>query len=350
MTLPFKSILLLIGCVLSASTLLAQERDRPQSIVDFKKLSVQELMDIEVTSVSRASEQLGGAPAAVAVLTSEDIRRSGATSVPDALRVLPGMYVARQSSNTWAVASRGFSGVSSEKLLVLSDTRSIYTPLFSGVFWDVQDYLLQDIERVEVIRGPGATLWGSNAVNGVINITTKSAKDTQGLYLETSGGTEERSSLGARYGGRMGEGYYRVSGRFFKRDATFNARAQSPDDWNTGHVAFRSDWDGGGNSLTLQGDAYRADIGQLSPSVSVTGRPEPPPPLRILASGGNVLGRWRHATSHGSEVQVRLYYDATHRDDPRRSGHGRHRPAGPRGARVTPRSHVGRCVPPDVEP
>ena len=193
----------------------AQTRDPRTSISELKKLSVDQLTDVEVTSVSRAAERLGGAAAAVTVVTNEDIRRSGATTVPEALRLVPGIHVARQTSNTWAVSSRGFSNVNSEKLLVLSDTRSIYTPLFSGVAWDVQDYLLQDIDRIEVIRGPGATLWGSNAVNGVISITTKSARDTQGAYAEATVGTEERAAAAARYGGRIGDrGYYRVFGTY----------------------------------------------------------------------------------------------------------------------------------------
>jgi iron complex outermembrane receptor protein len=289
-----------------------------QSIVEFKKLSIQELMDIEVTSVSKSVEPLGGAAAAVTVLTSEDIRRSGATSLPDALRLLPGIHVAQQTSSTWAVSSRGFSGTNSEKLLVLSDTRSIYTPLYSGVFWDVQDYLLQDIDRIEVIRGPGAALWGSNAVNGVINITTKSAKNTQGLYFQTSAGTEQRGSVSARYGGRIGEhGNYRVFGKYFDRDATTNTNPASPDDFDMGHLGFRSDWEATGkDTLTEQADAYRADIGRLSPSATVTGRPEPPTPLRIRADGESVLARWRHKTSQTSDVEVRAYYDRTHRDDP----------------------------------
>ena len=172
------------------------------SATALKRLSIEELLNIEVTSVSKTRESLGGSAAAVTVVTNEDIRRSGAMTVPDALRLLPGIHVARQTSDLWAVSSRGFSGTNSEKLLVLSDTRSIYTPLFSGVFWDVQDFLLQDIDRIEVIRGPGAALWGSNAVNGVINITTKSAKDTQGAYLETGAGSNELATLGWRYGGK----------------------------------------------------------------------------------------------------------------------------------------------------
>ena len=150
------------------------------STEELKKLSVEELMNIEVTSVSKSAESLARAAAAVAVVTGEDIRRSGATTVPEALRFVPGLHVARPDSSSWVIGSRGFSSVNSEKLLVLSDTRSIYTPLFSGVSWDAQDYLLADIDRIEVIRGPGAALWGSNAVNGVINITTKRAQDTQG--------------------------------------------------------------------------------------------------------------------------------------------------------------------------
>jgi iron complex outermembrane recepter protein len=162
--------LFLLGVlVLHANDGEAQTRDPTTSIGELKKLSVEQLTNVEVTSVSRAEERLGGAAAAVTVVTNEDIRRSGATTVTEALRMVPGIHVGRQTTNLWAVSSRGFSSVSSEKLLVLSDARSIYTPLFSGVFWDVQDYLLQDIERIEVIRGPGATLWGSNAVSGVIN-------------------------------------------------------------------------------------------------------------------------------------------------------------------------------------
>ena len=141
------------------------------TLVALKRLSVEELMDLEVTSVSRSREKLGNAPAAIAVITNEDIRRSGSTNVPEALRYVPGIHVAQRNANSWAVSARGFSSVNSEKLLVLTDTRSIYTPLFSGVFWDSHAYLLEDIERIEVIRGPGATLWGSNAVNGVISIT-----------------------------------------------------------------------------------------------------------------------------------------------------------------------------------
>lgn len=283
-----------------------------------KKLSISELTQIEVTSVSRAEEPLGGAAAAIVVVTSQDIIRSGALSIPEILRGLPGIHVARRNANSWAVASRGFSSINSEKLLVLSDTRSIYTPLFSGVQWDVQNYVLEDIDRIEVIRGPGATQWGSNAVNGVINITTKSARDTQGLLLGLGGGTEERALLTVRNGGRVGDsGFYRVYGQYTERDASQLADPSSPDDWHMAHLGFRADWAHGERSdLTLQGDWYEGQIGQIGPAVTVIGRPGPPPPLRARVRGGNLLGRWTHTTGSGSRVVLRGYFDRTVRNDP----------------------------------
>src|SRR5688572_8830822 len=288
------------------------------TIRELKKLSVEELMTLDVTSVSRVEEQLRGAPAAVTIVTAEDIRRSGATTVPETLRLVPGLHVARRSSNSWVVAARGFSSVNSEKLLVLSDTRSIYTPLFSGVLWDTQNYLLQDIERIEVVRGPGATLWGSNAVNGVISINTKSARDTQGLYVETSGGTEERFSVATRYGAAITDrAFYRVFGRYFDRTTALPTAGSGADDWQTGHGGFRLDWDvTARDSVTVQGDVYRGDVGLVSPSIMVTGRPRPEGPLRALVGGGNVLSRWRRKLAASSELQFRAYYDRTHRNDP----------------------------------
>lgn len=283
-----------------------------------KRLSIEELMDIEVTSVSRTPETLSSAAAAVSVITTEDIRRSGATTIPEALRGVPGLHVARRNSNSWAVSSRAFSSINSEKLLVLSDTRSIYTPLVSGVQWDVQDYLLEDVERIEVIRGPGASLWGSNAVNGVINITTKDARNTQGTLLSATVGTQEQGSAAARYGGRLGEsGFFRVFGQYSDRDATFHPGATSSDDWRIGHAGFRADWDASSSdALTLQADLYRANIGQFAPAISIIGRTGPTGDLQVQASGGNVLGRWRRQLSAGSDLQLRAYFDRTHRDDP----------------------------------
>ncbi len=296
----------------------AQTRDPRASITELKKLSMEQLTDVEVTSVLRTAERLGGAAAAVTVVTNEDIRRSGATTVPDALRLVPGIHVASQTANTWAVSARGFSNVNSEKLLVLSDTRSVYTPLVSGVAWDVQDYLMQDIDRIEVIRGPGATLWGSNAVNGVINITTKSARDTQGLYVETSAGTEERASAAVRYGGQAGDRtFYRVFGTYVNRDASFLPPGPTSDDWQVGHLGGRMDWEAPeGDSLTIQGDVYGGNIGRVAPSITIIGRDGPVGDLVVDVGGGNVLGRYRRRRSDASEIELRVYYDRTHRNDP----------------------------------
>jgi iron complex outermembrane receptor protein len=287
-------------------------------LVALKRMSVDELLNVEVTSVSRREEDLRKAAAAVAVVTREDLRRSGANSMPEALRLVPGLHVARQNATSWSVNARGFSGVNSEKLLVLSDTRSIYTPLFSGVSWDVQDYLLEDVERVEVIRGPGAALWGSNAVNGVVNITTRNARDTHGGYLEVGAGDFDRFWLGARHGGETAGGkHFRVFGRYYDRDATRGLSTTTDDAARFGHLGFRADWDGRVDTAwTVQGDAYAGEIGQLSPTVEVIGRPGPQGQLTTDVSGGNLLARWRRQTSETSDLQLRAYYDVTRRDDP----------------------------------
>lgn len=283
-----------------------------------KRMSVDELLNVEVTSVSRRGEGLRNAAAAIAVVTADDIRRSGATSVPEALRNVPGLHVARVNSSVWAVSSRGFSSVNSEKLLVLSDTRSIYTPLVSGVQWSIQDYLLADIERIEVIRGPGAALWGSNAVNGVINITTRSARDTHGQYLGAGAGGLEGYWLGARHGGETAGGkHFRVFGQFSDHESSRTLATATDDEWRMGHVGFRADWDGAGeDAWTVQGDAYTAQIGQLEPAVVVIGRDGATGRLRQDVTGGNILARLRRPTGENSELQLRAYYDYTHRDDP----------------------------------
>lgn len=287
-------------------------------IASLKRMSLLELTEVEVTSVSRSAQPLGEAAAAIAVLTRQDIRRSGATSIPEALRGVPGIHVGQRNANSWAVASRGFSSINSEKLLVLSDTRSIYTPLVSGVRWDVQNYLMEDIERIEVIRGPGATQWGTNAVNGVINITTRNARDTQGLYAEAGTGSEDRARLALRYGGRAGSGHYRVFGQYFERDSSeLVAPPPSPDDWRMGHLGFRADWQAGSrDGLTLQGDWYDGRVGQIGPAVVIIGRPGPEPPLRVKVRGGNILGRWTRTLGADSAIELRAYFDHTRQDDP----------------------------------
>lgn len=290
----------------------------PDQLDLLKRMSFEELMNVEVTSVSRTGESLRDAAAAVAVVDGETIRRSGATTIPDALRLVPGIHVGAQTSSSWAVSARGFSSVNSEKLLVLSDTRSIYTPLVSGVAWDVQNYILDDVERIEVIRGPGAALWGSNAVNGVISITTRSARDTQGFYAQGSLGSFDRASVALRYGAETSGGVsYRIFGRYFDRDETDHPATTEDDAWNLAHVGFRTDWDGGArDSFTVQGDAYAGTQGQLVPAITVLGRPGPAGPLDVDVSGGNLLARWRRSDDESSDMQLRAYYDYTHRDDP----------------------------------
>jgi iron complex outermembrane recepter protein len=311
-------VLLVVAALLSTAAGALEQETSAGVISMLKSLSIADLGKIEVTSVSRTTESLGSAAAAVAVVTQQDIRRSSATSVPEALRGLPGIYVGRRNANSWAISSRGFSSINSEKLLVLSDTRSIYTPLLSGVQWDVQNYIMADIERIEVIRGPGATQWGSNSVNGVINITTRNARDTQGLFVEGRGGSEEHAALAVRNGGRIGErGYYRVFGQYFDRDASQLADPSSSDDWHMAHAGFRTDWEAGtADAFTLQGDWYDGRVGHLAPAISIEGRPGPPPPLRVQLNGGNLLGRWRRTLDADGSFEFRAYYDRTHRDDP----------------------------------
>src|SRR6266436_3510280 len=203
---PWCLAVLVILCTAQTS-MLAEETNRvghssgQLNPDDLKEKSLKELMEVIVTSVSKKAEKLSEAASAITVITQEDIRRSGATSLPEALRLAPNLEVAQVDSHEWAISARGFNSTTANKLLVLIDGRSVYTPLFSGVFWDVQDTVLEDIDRIEVISGPGATLWGANAVNGVINILTKSARDTQGFLLYGGGGTEQRAFGGVRYGG-----------------------------------------------------------------------------------------------------------------------------------------------------
>ena len=247
-----------------------------------------------------------------------DSKAPGAMNVPEAIRYVPGINVAQVTASEWAVSSRGFASANSPDLLVLSDGRSIYTPLFSGVFWDVQDYIMQDIDRIEVVRGPGAALWGSNAVNGVINIITKSAEETQGGWAEAGGGSEERALVAAQYGAEAGDQmYYRVFAKYQDHGPEDYPAGASSDGWDLSHVGFRTDWKADpSDAFTFQGDAYDARIGEVIPAVNIIGQSGPPSPLVVGAGGGNVLAHWQHTMSADSDYEVRVYYDYTHRNDP----------------------------------
>ena len=266
-------------------------------------------MDVEVTSVSRHPEKLAHTASAIQVITAEDIRRSGATSIAEALRLADNLDAAQQSAHDWAITARGFNTALANKLLVLIDGRTVYTPLFSGVFWDVQNYLLEDIDRIEVISGPGGTLWGANAVNGVINIITRSAKETQGAYLETGGGTQLRGFAGARYGTIVApDVFVRVYAQYFDRaDETLANGADAGDAWHQSRAGFRLDANTSAqNQFTVQGDYYVGDEDALSAGVA-------------KVDGGNLLGRWSRTMSESSDVVVQFYYDRTHLTDPVRA-------------------------------
>ena len=284
----------------------AKEANTLPPLEALKKMSVEQLLDLDVTSVSRRREKLQSAPSAIQVVTAEDVRRSGATSLPEALRLASNLEVAQIDSRQWAITARGFNNVFAGKMLVMIDGRSVYTPLYAGVYWDVQDVLFYDLDRIEVISGPGATQWGANAMNGVINISTKSAKDTQGGVVMGGAGTELRSSAGMRYGGRTNSGvFYRVYAKYFERDdsARTNGR-RANDSWHMAQGGFRADWDANANdALTLQGDGYSGFLGQSWPD-------------NIRVNGLNFLGRWTRTFSPKSDLHVQVYVDRTHRRIP----------------------------------
>ena len=262
-------------------------------------------MDAPVTSVTKEQSTVGRSAAAVFVITPEMIRRSGATTIPDALRMAPGMEVAQVNSNTWAVSSRGFNGPYAANLLVLIDGRAVYNPDFSGTYWNMQDVLLEDVERIEVVRGPGGTLWGANAVNGVINIITKTAKDTQGAYLMAGGGSHERMLDAFRYGGRIGEDLqYRIYGKYFDRGPDPDPSSPASDSWQQGRFGFRADWEPDcdkSNIFTIQGDHFVGNTanGIIPTDVGVSER----------QTGENLLMRWRHLCSDDSDWTLQTYYD-----------------------------------------
>jgi iron complex outermembrane recepter protein len=279
------------------------------SLVD---LGIEELLNLEITSVSRKQTRLNNSAAAVAVLTQEDIRRLGATSIPEALRAVPGMQVARINANAWAITARGFNNQFANKLLVMVDGRTVYTPTFAGVYWDVQDMVLQDLEQIEIIRGPGATLWGANAVNGVINIISKSAKDTQGGLVSGGYGTEDRPGVSARYGGQLATNlFYRVYVKYFNREGFEDRVGQSMgDDWNMAQGGFRFDWEAApADTFTLQGDYYGGETGETVAKTAAL--PVTAVDLDVASPkrGGNILGRWTHRFSDESEFRLQTYYD-----------------------------------------
>jgi iron complex outermembrane receptor protein len=271
-----------------------------------KSLSVEELMNIEVTSVSKTATPLNTAPAAIYVITHEDVVRSGATSIPEVLRLAPNLQVVQISASNYTITARGFSGNSgaqnfSDKLLVLIDGRSVYSPLYSGVYWDAQDVALDDIERIEVISGPGATLWGANAVNGVINIITRRSAESQGGDVAVGGGNLEKNAT-ARIGGGLGDNAtFRIYAKGFERASLdLPSGVSADDDWSKTQAGFRADWTPTANTLTVQGDVYRANEHQVGTT-------------DLSISGANLLARWQRQLAGDSALQIQAYYDQTQR-------------------------------------
>ena len=286
---------------------------------DLTKVSIENLMDIDVTSVSKKDQKLSQVAAAIFVISPEEIRRSGATNIPDLLRMVPGLDVAQIDANTWAISARGFNLQFANKLLVMIDGRAVYTPLFGGVYWDSQDVPLEDIERIEVIRGPGGTVWGANAVNGVINIITKKASDTQGGLVTGIGGTQAQGFGTAQYGGNIKQGTsYRVFTKYLNTNHSPDLNGQDADDgWRLLHGGFRVDTDlSRKDTLTTQGDIYTGEEGATIIHSVFT----PPANLSVQSpaalSGGNVLSRWNHVFSGRSDATLQIYFDRYTRDGP----------------------------------
>ncbi|NEX21383.1 TonB-dependent receptor [Thiorhodococcus mannitoliphagus] len=281
-------------------------------------LSLSELLSLQITTASRKAEPVSQAAAAVFVITQEDIRRSGATSVPEALRMAPGVQVARIDANKWSISARGYNGRFANKLLVMIDGRSVYTPLFSGVYWDAQSPMLEDIERIEVIRGPGATLWGANAVNGVINIITKPSAETQGGLLIAAVGNEERAAGALRWGGTIGElGHYRVYGLGFDRDGTLDAagRLDNADDWNGGKAGFRADLTPSTrDELALHGNFYQGDHGESVYDHENLANPYSVVDHTTEVTNLDLLAQWTRHVSETDDFTLKTYFDHTERD------------------------------------
>ncbi|HWE50419.1 MAG TPA: TonB-dependent receptor [Bryobacteraceae bacterium] len=312
-TRPRPALYLLIGGLFSVTPLLAQTSDNPGS--GLKGLTLEQLGNIEVTTATRQPVTVNKTPAAIYVITQEDIRRSGATSIPEALRLAPGVEVARIDSVKWAIGIRGFESRLSREILVLIDGRTVYDPSFHGVYWEVQDTLLEDIDRIEVIRGPGGTIWGANAVDGVINIISRSSKDTTGALVSAGGGNVNQGFLNVRYGGSNGKGLdYRVYAKGNTESPESHPNGQQFDDWRRAQAGFRADWQiNPQDTLTIQGDIYADVDGE---SVRVTSLSAPFTSIvnkNAQLSGGNILGRWTRKFSEKSDLQIQTYYDRTSR-------------------------------------
>ncbi|MDA0711242.1 MAG: TonB-dependent receptor [bacterium] len=287
----------------------------PVDATDLTHLSLEDLANFEITTLARKEQNLFDTSAPVYVITDEELERSGMRTLPDALRLVPGLFVAHVDANKWVVTSRGFPGLFANKLLVLIDGRSVYTPLFSGVFWETQDILIEDIARIEIIRGPGGALWGANAVNGIINVITKTAYNTTGVFLQGGTGTERQRHFVAQYGGAWrSKGAYRVFGKHFKED---NSYALTPfgsqDNWHFERVGIRVDLS---STHHLEAEVYSGSVGQSFRLIK-----ELIPPFetrlhsRASVSGGHLLGHFDYQTENWGMASIQAYYDRARRQE-----------------------------------
>jgi iron complex outermembrane receptor protein len=293
-------VLVCVTLVVPAASL---GQPQPRTPQDLKRLSIEELAEIEVSTASRRPERLAQAAAAVSVLRYDDLRRSGVTTLADAMRIADGIDAARSDARTWAISARGFNITTANKLLVLHDGRTVYSPLFSGTFWDVQDALFADIDRIEIVRGPGGSIWGANAVNGVVNVISKEAAATLGSVVLLATGTDERLIGSARYGGSLRTGgHYRVYGKYRHRaSGELSSGASADDEIDFGQGGFRFDSPAQGRSRWfVQGDLYGGTEGQLTGDTEV--------------SGANILGRWLRSVGRTGRFQAQAYYDRTTRN------------------------------------
>jgi iron complex outermembrane receptor protein len=318
------SVFVTVVAALFACTGFAEGQSKSPATFDLTQASLEDLMDITVTSVARKDQKLSQAAAAVFVITQDDIRRSGATNIPDVLRMAPGVNVARIDANTWAISIRGFNDRYADKILVLIDSRAVYMPSFSGVYWDQIDVPLEDIERIEIIRGPGGAVWGANAMNGVINIITTHSKATQGGLIAANAGMTDKagSTQGAglaQYGGKAGNlGFWRAFGGYSNTDSSRSqSGASASDGWHAFHGGFRTDLETSPrDSVMVQGDLYQTAEGQELTTVLQNELPtiatfhDP-----IAVHSGDLQARWAHTLQNGSEMTLNIYYNHVNRVD-----------------------------------
>jgi iron complex outermembrane receptor protein len=286
--------------------------------VDLRQASLEDLMDITITSVSKREQKLSRAAAAVFVITQEDIRRSGAVNIPDLLRMAPGVDVEQIDANAWAISIRGFNSRFANKVLVLIDGRTVYTPTFSGVNWDQVQTPLENVERIEIIRGPGATVWGANAVNGVISIITKSSRNTKGGQATAIAGTNTRSVDQLQYGGAAGQnGIYRVFGAYSRIGNSMAQLGGSANDrWQRSHTGFRSDWDiSKVDSLMVQGDLFANQENETRIAGFIPTPYDRTSPHTLDTAGGDLLAHWSHTLAGGSQTSLQAYFDTSRRTD-----------------------------------